>query len=177
MVGEMLNPWDLGDVGDVPGAFSLIGFSGGSVILVAETGVVAVGKGDAESTSWIVEAVVVGRKREATRTRLLNELIVLAIIFNYGWQRSEEREGTPAASRHKNSYQAFSSTQHQTRRSKMREIIYVQAGTTANYVGTHFWNDKTTTPLSTPRETNRSESTTQSHSRFERTQIPCVRCP
>ena len=22
----------------------------------------------------------------------------------------------------------------------MREIIYVQAGTTANYVGTHFWN-------------------------------------
>jgi Misato Segment II tubulin-like domain len=24
----------------------------------------------------------------------------------------------------------------------MREIIYVQAGTTANYVGTHFWNEQ-----------------------------------
>ena len=24
----------------------------------------------------------------------------------------------------------------------MREIIYVQAGTTANYVGTHFWNSQ-----------------------------------
>lgn len=28
----MLNPGDLGDVGDVPGAPSLIGFSGGLVI-------------------------------------------------------------------------------------------------------------------------------------------------
>lgn len=25
---------------------------------------------------------------------------------------------------------------------QMREIIYVQAGTTANYVGTHFWNSQ-----------------------------------
>lgn len=47
--------------------------------------------------AWIVEAVVVGKKRDATRTRLLNELTVLAIIFNFtalvtSLGRRQERE-------------------------------------------------------------------------------------
>jgi len=87
-VGERLNPWDLGDVGDVPGALSLIGFSGGG-------GFGAPGRGSwplaMASTPWIVEAVVVGRKREATRTRLLNELVILAV--NYGCGRDARHGG------------------------------------------------------------------------------------
>ena len=70
---ERLNPADLGDVGDVPGAFSLIDLSGGWAILSTRR------MSTAEWTSWIVDAVVVGRKRDATRTRLLNELIVLVV--------------------------------------------------------------------------------------------------
>jgi len=95
----MLNPWDLGDVGDVPGAASLIGFSGGLVIRSLRRRSWPLAKVTAESTSWIVEAVVVGRKSEATSTRLLNELIVPAI--NNGCGRTRRHEDTPAASRHK----------------------------------------------------------------------------
>jgi hypothetical protein len=82
--GERLKPGPRGDVGDVLGAFSLMDFSGGSAILSPRRGSWPSAKVTAESTSWIVDAVVVGRKREATRTRLWNELVVLAIPVNFG---------------------------------------------------------------------------------------------
>lgn len=76
----ILKPGDLGDVGDVPGGFSLIDFSGLSVLRSVGRESWGLVREFAGPASWIVEAVVVGKKRDATSTRLLNELIVLAII-------------------------------------------------------------------------------------------------
>ena len=75
-----MNPGDLGDVGDVPGGFSLIDFSGLSVLRSVRRESWGLARAFAGSAPWIVEAVVVGKKRDATSTRLLNELIVLGII-------------------------------------------------------------------------------------------------